>query len=116
MTVTLAMVTIDCADPRRLAEFWTKALETDIALDYGEFLMLNPTGGGVRLALQQVPEPRAGKNRIHVDLETTDRPGDVAKLVGLGATQLAEHEAPGFAWTVLSDPEGNQFCVAEHHD
>lgn len=113
VTVHLAMITIDCADPRRLAEFWTKALDTTVAQDFGgEFLVLAPPGGGLPLGLQRVPEPRAGKNRVHIDFGSEDREREVKRLVGLGAAERGEHEVAGFAWTVLSDPEGNEFCVS----
>ncbi|MCI2419118.1 VOC family protein [Saccharopolyspora sp. K220] len=113
MALSIGMVTIDCAAPRALAEFWTRALGTSIAVDVGDFLMLAPNEeAGVALGLQRVPEPRTGKNRVHLDMTTTDRQAEVRRLVALGATELGEHEAPGFAWTVLADPEGNEFCVA----
>jgi predicted enzyme related to lactoylglutathione lyase len=109
----IQMVTIDCANPGKLAEFWTAAMDTTVANDMGgEFVILAPTRtGGVSLALQKVPEPRSGKNRVHIDFGTQDRAADVAKLVELGATVVDEHTMPGFAWTVLADPEGNEFCV-----
>lgn len=108
------MITIDCADPKRLSGFWTQVLGVEVAADYGEFLYLNPQKeGGVRLGFQKVPEPRAGKNRLHLDLGAADRAAEVARLTGLGATQVAEHSAPGLNWTVLADMEGNQFCVAQ---
>ncbi len=72
--------------------------------------------GGLSLGLQRVPEPRAGKNRVHIDLGAEDREQEVKRLVALGATEQAQHEVPGFAWTVLSDPEGNEFCVSGSHD
>ncbi|MDA3624334.1 VOC family protein [Saccharopolyspora oryzae] len=117
MTLSIGMVTIDCASPQTLAEFWTRALDTSVVLDVGEFMMLAPNReGGVALGLQRVPEPRTGKNRVHVDLGTTDRAAEVRRLVELGATEVGEHEAPGgLSWTVLTDPEGNEFCVASGH-
>lgn len=107
------MVTIDCDDPRKLAEFWTAALGTTVANDIeGEFLMLAPSQpGGVTLGLQRVPEAKDGKNRVHLDLNSEDRAADVARLVELGATVLDEQVHAGFAWTVLTDPAGNEFCV-----
>jgi len=66
------------------------------------------------LGLQRVPEPRSGKNRVHVDLSGGSRATEVPRLVGLGATVVGEHEMPGLVWTVLADPEGNEFCVGEH--
>ncbi|MEQ0558911.1 VOC family protein [Amycolatopsis sp. NEAU-NG30] len=113
MAIHMGMITIDCADPRSLAQFWTAALGTTVAQDYeGEFLILTPPVGGLPLALQRVPEPRTGKNRVHVDFGGDDREAEVKRLVELGAKEVAEHRVPGLAWTVLTDPEGNEFCVS----
>ena len=62
----------------------------------------------------KVSEKKQAKNRVHVDLTTPD-PGAVDRLVALGATFVEEHEVPGGShrWTVMQDPEGNEFCVAE---
>ena len=69
MTLELGMITIDCVDPQRLAGFWTEALGVRVAQDYGDFLFLAPAReGGTKLGFQRVPEPRSGKNRVHVDL------------------------------------------------
>lgn len=113
MVLKPGMVTIDCADPQSLAAFWTEAAGYRIAGDYGAFLLLSPVDGpGLSLGLQKVPEFRVGKNRVHVDFHADDREAEVRRLVGLGATVLDEHEVPGLRWTVLADPEGNEFCVA----
>jgi predicted enzyme related to lactoylglutathione lyase len=111
----LVMTTIDCAEPRELARFWTAALRTEIAHDAdGDFVMLAPWGGGsVSMGLQRVPEELAGKNRIHLDMHTDDRAAEVARLVGLGATVVGEQSVPWVAWTVLADPAGNVFCVGQ---
>ncbi len=112
MALMIGMITLDCARPQRLAEFWCRVLNTSIVSDSGGFVMLAPSPtGGPALGLQRVPEPRAGKNRVHLDFGADDRSAEVRRLVGLGATVLAEHRAPGLAWTVLADPEGNEFCV-----
>jgi predicted enzyme related to lactoylglutathione lyase len=114
MTIQLGAVTIDCTDPRKLAEFWTEALGTTIGTDYeGQFIILTPTREGApSVNLQRVPEERAGKNRVHIDFLTQDRSVEVERLVKLGATEVGEHTVPGLTWTVLQDPEGNEFCVA----
>lgn len=112
------MITIDSADPRSLAEFWTKALGHEIAFDAdGWFVQLrSPTDPAQpAIGLQKVPEPRAGKNRVHVDFAAEDREAEVERLVGLGATRGADHTMPGLTWTVLQDPEGNEFCVGARH-
>jgi predicted enzyme related to lactoylglutathione lyase len=111
----IGMVTIDCADPQRLAGFWSEALRVSIQGDYGDFVFLErPPDGGPAIGLHRVPEPRSGKNRVHVDLSGGSRAAEVPRLVGLGSTVVAEHEMPGLVWTVLTDPEGNEFCVGEH--
>ena len=115
--MTPEMVTLDCADPQSLAKFWVDAAGYMVVHDFdGEYLVLKPSSGaapapGLAIGLQKVAEPRVGKNRAHLDFRTDDRPAEVARLVGLGATVLAEHQMPGFSWTVLADPEGNEFCV-----
>ena len=115
MGLGIKMVTIDCSEPRLLARFWSEALGVSIQDDYGDFVFLaRPTDGGPVIGLQRVPEARSGKNRIHVDLGGGSRAAEIPRLVGLGATVVAEHELPGLVWTVLADPEGNEFCVAEH--
>ena len=117
MTIAMGGVTIDCSDPRGLAEFWSKALDYEVGQDYGdgEYLLLTPSGGGGYIGLQRVPEKRAGKNRVHIDFSTPDRTAEVERLTALGATVVAEHTVPGLTWTVLQDPEGNEFCVGDTH-
>ncbi|MFE6484880.1 VOC family protein [Streptomyces sp. NPDC057757] len=71
------------------------------------------TGLGRRLLFQRVPEPKTVKNRLHLDLHAgaERRPDEVARLEGLGATALREVKEPGGEWVVMTDPEGNEFCV-----
>ncbi|MEV7600165.1 VOC family protein [Kitasatospora sp. NPDC089797] len=71
------------------------------------------TGLGRRLLFQAVPEPRPAKNRLHLDLHPGpgERATTVARLRTLGATVLREVAEPGGTWTVMTDPEGNEFCV-----
>jgi predicted enzyme related to lactoylglutathione lyase len=77
--------------------------------------VLAPVSGmtGPKLALQRVPEPRALKNRMHIDIWVADIESEAARLEALGAKRL--HEKPlaehGFQWFQLADPEGNEFCV-----
>jgi predicted enzyme related to lactoylglutathione lyase len=118
MNLTMGGITIDCAEPRALADFWTRALDLEVVFDAeGFFLQLSPPGRPDQpyLGLQKVPEERAGKNRVHIDFATDDRDGEVARLVSLGATKGEDHDVPGLSWTVLCDPEGNEFCVGSRH-
>ncbi|MEU7025271.1 VOC family protein [Streptomyces sp. NPDC046275] len=71
------------------------------------------TGLGRRILFQRVPEPKAGKNRLHLDLHPPagTRAAEVDRLTGLGAKVVREVAEAGGAWTVMQDPEGNEFCV-----
>ena len=98
MAPAIGMVTTDCADPKALATFWAAALGTSVSGDYGEFVMLAPPpAGGPVLGFQRVPEKRAGKNRLHLDLvaPTGGRQAVVARLVELGAAVLGERGGDG---------------------
>ncbi|WP_026425496.1 VOC family protein [Actinokineospora inagensis] len=117
MTITMGGITVDCANPHTLADFWTKALGYEIAHDYGTFVFIGPadksSDNTVYLGFQQVPEERVGKNRLHIDFRVDDRAAESARLVELGATVVGEHAVPTLSWTVLRDPEGNEFCVGQ---
>jgi hypothetical protein len=68
MVLKPGMVMIDCAAPQALAAFWTEAAAYRVAADHGVFLLPEPEGGdGLSIGLQQVPQPRAGKDRVHAD-------------------------------------------------
>ncbi|MFI7297813.1 VOC family protein [Streptomyces sp. NPDC050121] len=71
------------------------------------------TGLGRRLLFQRVPEPKTVKNRLHLDLHPGAqlRAGEVERLKALGASVLREVNEPSGAWVVMTDPEGNEFCV-----
>lgn len=106
----IGMITIDCRDPQELARFWAAATGCPIIADYGPFAMV---GSRPRLGFQQVAEPTPGKNRVHIDGGGGDRRAQVERLVGLGASEVESHDMEGFCWTVMSDPEGNLFCVGD---
>ncbi|MFE0776233.1 VOC family protein [Streptomyces sp. NPDC058861] len=115
MTSLVRHVTIDCADAYALASFWARALGSQLSDDDEpgdeEALVETP---GASLLFIQVPEPKAAKNRVHLDLQPQDRTRDeeVERLIGLGATLLDDRRNPdGTGWATLGDPEGNEFCV-----
>jgi hypothetical protein len=71
-------------------------------------------GHGRRLLFQRVPEAKTAKNRLHIDVHAgpdRDRAEEVARLRSLGASVLRDVDEPGGRWTVMADPEGNEFCV-----
>jgi Glyoxalase-like domain len=61
----------------------------------------------------KVPEPKTAKNRMHLDLMSPDPEAEVVHLIELGATRVADMNEYGYEWTVMADPEGNEFCVAK---
>jgi hypothetical protein len=118
--MNIGMVTIDCASPSELGKFWAETLGAHIVAESDEFVVLAPTrSGGPRLGLQKVSDAHTEKNRLHLDIEADDPKAEVERLLTLGANVVGEHSNPGapehgipsFSWTVLADPEGNQFCV-----
>jgi len=114
-TTPTISVTLDCADPDRLALFWSETLGYKEVASVDNFRVLAPVPGmaGPKFILQGVPEPRTVKNRMHIDIWVADIESEAARLVALGAKRLqekpfAEH---GLRWIQLADPEGNEFCV-----
>jgi hypothetical protein len=135
-------VAIDCADPGALAQFWARALpgyqvqppppgfdswDAFLEAQHVPKELWNSrsaiVGDGPRLFFQQVPEPKTGKNRVHLDLHAGGGPSvpideqranvraAVARLEGLGASFVEEREELGVVRAVMTDPEGNEFCA-----
>lgn len=105
-------VVIDCADHEPVVAFWSAALGWRVQPVNEQYVSLvPPEPGGLSVLFQRVPEPKTGKNRVHLDFRTEDRAAEVARLVVLGATVTAEHCLGDFCWTVMTDPVGNEFCV-----
>jgi len=113
MSLSMEMITVDCTDPQRLAQWWAQAVEGDVInLPGSEFVMVAREGWPA-LGFQRVDAPTPGKNRVHMDLMTDDLNAEVDRLKGLGATETGRHSMPGgLRWVVLADPDGNAFCVA----
>ncbi len=117
MASTIRHVTIDCADPYRVASFWAEVLGSavDVEDEPGDDDALVSLGDDQPgLLFIRVPEAKAVKNRIHFDLQPQDRIRDeeIDRLVGLGATHIDDRRKPdGRGWMVMADPEGNELCV-----
>ena len=121
-TDTALAVVLDCADLDRATEFWCAALGY-VALPKepgsGPYHVLLPADGdGIELLLQQVPEAKATKNRMHLDLRVLDLDAEVSRLIALGARSATAEplQNNGWVWHVLLDPEGNEFCVLRPPD
>jgi len=137
-------VAIDCADPAKLSEFWAFALGYRLPDPPGDFAtwpdflrsmgvpesefnsasaIEDPDGVGPRIFFQRVPESKAGKNRLHLDVNAGGGRGTpeaeraelvdeaVAELIEHGAALVGERAKMGERWVVMQDPEGNEFCV-----
>jgi len=106
---------LDCNDLDREAAFWAAALAYREVHREEPYLVLMPDeddGSGMVLQLQRVPEPKSGKNRLHLDLHVDAVEPEVDRLVALGAHPLGEPTIDsGYRWRVMADPEGNEFCI-----
>jgi Glyoxalase-like domain len=135
-------VTIDCASPHELADWWAEALgwtvepsdeafirqmveqghATDDETTTHKGVLVWKTGAAVnspdpgrpRLLFQLVPEAKTVKNRVHLDLRfgAERQEAEVARLVGMGAKELWRASQGPHSWVTMADPEGNEFCVA----
>jgi predicted enzyme related to lactoylglutathione lyase len=105
-------ITFDAADPVAQARFWAGVLGREVADGSGEYIAV--LRGEPTLLFLQVPESKAAKNRMHVDLDCDDLDAERARLEGLGATFVHEKHEFGLRWMTFRDPEGNEFCAAHH--
>jgi hypothetical protein len=134
-------VTIDSSDPHELADWWAEALGWQVDAQDASFIrrmvesgaaseadttehrgalvwkvgaaITSPEAGRPRVLFQAVPEAKTVKNRVHLDVRVgaERREAEVARLLGLGATELWRGAQGPFEWVTLADPEGNEFCV-----
>jgi predicted enzyme related to lactoylglutathione lyase len=121
MPTRLVHLVIDAVEPARLARFWAAALGWEIGVEEDEEIDVwpheyrYPDPVALPLVFVPVPEAKAVKNRIHLDLATESvahQAAEVERLLGLGAapTDIGQGDVP---WVVLADPEGNEFCVLD---
>ena len=136
-------VAVDCREQHALADWWAETLDWTVEPQDADFIRRmvaeghatadettehagrlvwragaavvspEPGPGTVRLLFQQVPEPKATKNRVHLDLRSPDQDLEAlrAHLVERGATILHEGRQGPHTWVTMTDPEGNEFCV-----
>lgn len=135
-------VVVDSNAPHELADWWAEALgwqvepqdeafitrmvqagaasEADTMRHRGALVwalgaaITSPEPGRPRVLFQRVPEHKTVKNRLHLDVRVGPerREAEVARLVGLGATELWRESQGPMEWATLADPQGNEFCVA----
>jgi hypothetical protein len=135
-------VTIDSSAPHALADWWAEALGWEVEAQDEAFIkrmvaagqateadttrhrgalvwrvgaaIVSPDPGRPRVLFQEVPEPKSGKNRMHLDVRVgpEQQEPEVQRLLGMGATELWRGAQGPSRWVTMADPEGNEFCVA----
>lgn len=110
----IGAIVINAVDDARLVAFWSALLDVEVAFAAeGTFTWLKPQHeGGVALAIQRVDDPTPGRRRVHFDTYVDDLDAAAARILDLGGAHVEDHEMDGFAWKVMADPEGNEFCIA----
>ena len=112
---TFLYLTIDCRKPDRLASFWAALLDTEVdtTMDDGRFVFLRGNDQLPVICFQRVAEPKAGKNRLHVDLSVDDLGAATERVIAMGGPwpDGEERQLEGFEWRTLADPEGNEFDI-----
>jgi len=115
MPSTLRDICFDCADQYRVGRFWAEVLGYTMRAAEGEPaeepVALVPEEG-LRIWFSPVPEPKTAKNRVHIDINMPDD-AEMDRLLSLGATVVEEirDEDGTLWWTIMADPEGNEFCA-----
>ncbi|MEU4112001.1 VOC family protein [Streptomyces sp. NPDC048208] len=113
-TGPVAAVVVDCADPHAMARFWGEAMDWTVhEVTDGHARLRSAKAVGPYLEFIRTPDAKTGLNRVHLDIRPypgDDRAAEAERLRALGAADLdlGQGDAP---WTVLTDPEGNEFCV-----
>ena len=115
----LTVLAIDAVQPRTVADFWCAVLGWQVVEQDESGVSIAPADGaaagvgGLGIDVLKVPEAKAGKNRLHLDLRAdgTTTEQELERLLGLGARRADVGQGPDVSWVVLADPEGNEFCL-----
>ncbi|MEU4483062.1 VOC family protein [Micromonospora sp. NPDC023966] len=111
MTSVWENLTVDAQDPSRLAHWWAEALGYQVISDKPDEVEIRRAPDALPgIVFVPVSGPKEGKNRLHIDLRPADLEAEVERLVDMGARHVDVGQG-GVEWTVLADPEGNEFCV-----
>jgi catechol 2,3-dioxygenase-like lactoylglutathione lyase family enzyme len=121
MAIRIQCLCVDTGDPARVAAFWEAALGWRRTFEEEDQVCLEPPAGSPEdgivpdLLFLKVPEDKAGKNRLHLDLRPADQAAEVTRLKALGARELNVGQGE-VSWVVMADPDGNEFCVLQRLD
>jgi predicted enzyme related to lactoylglutathione lyase len=111
------VIVIDCSDLDQSARFWAGVLGYVAGpADSPTYRSLIPGDGqGIEVLLQRTPDDKHQKNRLHLDMRTSSLEGEAERILGLGASLLTDRPVieHGWCWHILSDPDGNEFCVLQ---
>ena len=118
-SLRIQCITIDCENPKLLADFWAAALDWKITFEDEYELCIELLDGSPEVG--RIPDilfikntdKRTVKNRLHLDLRPQDQTAEVARLEALGAKriEIGQSSDEDTTWIVMADPEGNEFCV-----
>ena len=115
MSAVILHVAFHCHDPERMATFWaglTGYQRTKVSNDDVVTLRASGNRGVQKLLFYRTPGPTTTQNRVYLDLAAMDLDTEMDKLLKLGATRIDRRQGDGTSWTVMLDPEGNEFCIA----
>jgi predicted enzyme related to lactoylglutathione lyase len=118
MTVALHHIVIDAHDLPRLARFWSEVLDWKVLSERDREIVIGPDAeAAVGICFMPAGDDKTVKNRVHLDLNpggdigTDDRHAEIERILALGARHVDVGQSGKESWTVLADPEGNEFCV-----
>ena len=117
MTIRIECTSVDAFDPQAQAQWWATALGWQVTEADDDEVAIRPLARSSEasavpeILFLRVPEAKAVKNRIHLDLRPDDQAAEVARLEAMGATRADIGQGDDVTWVVLADPEGNEFCV-----
>ena len=115
----IGWLTIDSKDPKKIGEWWKQALDLEVVFeDTDEFAVTGKgrMGSQWNILFYRAPDEKKVKNRLHLDLiPDTDREAEVARLEAMGATRVDIGQSD-VTWTVMADPDGNEFCILSPRD
>lgn len=114
-TMQVHGVMINTNDIPKLVKFWTEILGVEVRHEYPDFVFLRPQQkGGISINFQKVEKPTEGRRRLHLDASVADLEAATTRIIELGGSHLEDHGDSAFAWRVMTDPDGNEFCISAH--
>lgn len=114
MSSRIAVIAIDAVEPRVVADFWCAVLGWRVVEEDDDVVSIAASdGSSPSIDVVPVPEAKAVKNRLHLDLRAdgVTTAEELERLLALGAQRVDVGQNPDVSWVVLSDPEGNEFCL-----